>query len=342
MPAPPLQIQTLYAELLERTVNDAFDDAFAGNGDFVRKTVKGHTYWYFQSSTPDGQTQKYVGPETPALLDRIKRHKQIHNDRRERRTLVSTLTRSFSIPRALPEIGAVVQALSDAGVFRLRSVLVGTVAFQVYPPMLGVPLRGSFLQTGDVDIAQFRNISIAVNDRIPPLLDVLRDVDPSFRPVPHSVDGRRVTSYRARGEMRVDFLTPNEGPDTGEPQSLPALRTDAEPLRFLDFLIHEPESAVLLHDAGVNVLIPAPQRYAIHKLIVARRRSAGNPKRDKDLLQASTLLEVLAKKRPFELRDAWREARRRGPVWRKVIDEAVTLLPERSREATLKIIRGAS
>jgi hypothetical protein len=36
-----------------------------------------------------------------------------------------------------------------------------------------------------------------------------------------------------------------------QPQALPALQTDAQPLRFLDYLIHEPEPAVLLHNAGI-------------------------------------------------------------------------------------------
>ncbi|MBL3684602.1 hypothetical protein F2981_18295 (plasmid) [Sinorhizobium meliloti] len=46
----------------------------------------------------------------------------------------------------------------------------------------------------------------------------------------------------------------------------------AQPLRFLDYLIYHPIRAVLLHGAGVLVNVPAPQRYAIHKLIVASRR----------------------------------------------------------------------
>jgi hypothetical protein len=137
--------------------------------------------------------------------------------------------------------------------------LVGTVAFQTYPAMLGVRLAGALLQTGDVYIAQLKNVSVAVDDRTPaPVLDVLKGVDKSFRAVPHVVDGRRVTSYAAKGGVRVDILTPNEGGETLEPQALPALQTDAQPLRFLDYLIYEPEPAVILHDAGIYLHVPAP------------------------------------------------------------------------------------
>ena len=128
------------------------------------------------------------------------------------------------------------------------------------------------------------------------MLDVLKEVDKTFRRAPHLVDGRRVTSHVAKGGLRVDFLTPNEGRETGKPQALPALQTDAQPLRFLDFLIHDPEPAVILHGAGIHVQVPAPARYAIHKLIVSQRRPDGAAKRDKDLRQASALLEVLGQK----------------------------------------------
>jgi hypothetical protein len=310
MAVPPLVAQTTYAELLQRCANAAFNDAFTEEGAFTSKTLKGRKYWYFQTGTGAARTQRYVGPETPELLDRIAHHKETRDDERERRTLVSTLVRSFGLPRPIPEIGDVIAALAKAGVFRLRGVLVGTVAYQTYAAMLGVRLSAAPLQTGDIDIAQFKNVSVAIGDSTPPVLEILKEVDKTFRAIPHVVDGRRVTSYTAKGGLRVDFLTPNEGQETGKPQALPALQTDAQPLRFLDFLIHDPEPAVILHGAGIHVHVPAPARYAVHKLIVSRRRPEGLAKRDKDLQQADALFEVLGQKRPSELKLAWQEAYR--------------------------------
>jgi hypothetical protein len=202
---------------------------------------------------------------------------------------------------------------------------VGTVAYQTYAPMLGTPLPAAALQTGDVDIAQFKNVSVAVEDRTGPMLDVLRQADASFRAVP-TVYRQKVTSYRASGGFRVDFLTPNEGRDTDKPQHLLALQTDAQPLRFLDFLIHDPQPAVLLHGAGIYVNVPAPERFAVHKLIVSRRRKVDAAKRDKDVRQAEALIEVLLERRPHELRAAWDEAYARGVEWRRLLREAVELL----------------
>jgi hypothetical protein len=329
-------MQTIYAELLERCASAAFGESFPGNGAFVSKTIKGRRYWYFQLPSNKGRTQRYVGPETPELLERIAHHKDRKDDERERRALVSTLVRSFGLPRPIPEIGNTVAALANAGVFRLRGVLVGTVAYQTYSAMLGVKLPNPTLQTGDIDIAQFKNVSIAIEDQTPPALDVLKEIDKTFRPVPHVSGEGHITSYAAKSGIRVDFLTPIVGDDTDKPQPLPAFQTDAQPIRFLDYLIYEPQPAVILHDAGVCVYVPAPERYAVHKLIVARRRREGAAKRDKDILQAGALLDVLAQKRPFELKSAWTEAIERGPIWRQLILEGMTLIAPETRDATLR------
>src|SRR5271170_1260985 len=286
MPAPLLLMQTTYAELLDRCRATAFHEAFPQDGSFVSKTIKEKRYWYFQQQSGTGREQKYVGPETPELLNQISKHKQLRDDERERRALVSTLVRSFGLPRPIKEIGDIVAALAKAGVFRLRGVLVGTVAYQTYAPMLGLHLPRTILQTGDVDIAQFQNVSVAVGEQTPPVVDLLKDVDKTFRAVPH-IHEPNATSYIAKGGFRVDFLTPNEGGDTDVPRPLRAFRTDAEPLRFLDFLIYDPEPAVLLHDTGIYVLVPSPQRFAIHKLIVSRRRRQGAAKQDKDIQQSA-------------------------------------------------------
>lgn len=337
MAAPSLILQTTYAELLDRCRTAAFDASFAGGGAFTRKTINGRHYWYFQSTVKGERTQRYVGPETPNLLKQIERHKTALDDDRERRSLVSTLVRSFGMPQPVPEIGSIVEALAKAGVFRLRGVLVGTVAYQTYSSMLGSKLPLSILQTGDVDIAQFKNVSVAVADQTPPVLDVLKDADKTFRAVP-TVHGEQVTSYAAKGGLRVDFLTPNEGADTDKPQRLPTLQTDAQPLRFLDYLIRDPEPAVLLNGPGVYVNVPAPQRFAVHKLMIARRRREGAAKRDKDVRQAEALLSLLLKKRRHELKSAWEEAYKRGKEWRRLLDEGLDDLTPPVRDVMLNPI----
>ena len=338
MATTSLIMQTTYAELVQRCAATSFQDDFPKDGSFTSKEIKSKRYWYFQQSSGEGRAQKYVGPETPELLQQISNHKQARDDERERRALVSTLVRTYGLSRPIPEFGNVIAALAKAGVFRLHGVLVGTAAYQTYSAMLGTKLPISTQQTGDVDIAQFEYISIAVGDKTPPVLDVLKEVDQTFRPLPHAHGEHNVTSYQAKGGMGVDFLTPNEGPDTGTPQRLPALQTEAEPLRFLGYLIREPEPAVVLHRAGIYVTVPAPERYAVHKLIVSRRRHAGSAKQPKDIQQSVRLLDVLSQKRPFELKAAWEVAYRTGQTWRQLLGEGLAQLPAATRDLTLKAI----
>ena len=333
----PLMLQTAYAELLDRTVAAAFDDAFPAEGVFAAKTLRGRRYWYFQANSAHGRKQKYVGPETPELLDRIARYKAVRAYRRDQRSLVAMLVRAGNLPRPPSRIGDLISALADAGVFRLRGVLIGTVAYQTYPALLGCRLPAALMQTLDVDLAQFAEVSAAVEDTTRPMLDVLRLVDPTFRAVPH-IDPKRAVSYMAASSLRVDFLTPNRRRDTEEPRKLPALGTDAQPLRFLDFLIRDPEQAVLLHAEGILVSVPAPQRFALHKLIVARRRREGDPKRDKDIFQAQALVNVLIDRRPNELRDAWSEAFARGPTWQRLLGGGVGLLHPATRDHLLRTV----
>ena len=338
MAAPALIVQTTYAELLERCAAASFSEAFPEDGAFTAKTVKGRRYWYFQAGTAQGREQRYVGPETPELLERIADHRKARDDERERRALVSTLVRSFGLTAPFPEIGEVVAALARAGAFRLRGVLVGTVAYQCYSAMLGERLPRPLLQTGDVDVAQFGDLSVAVGEQTTPMYEVLKSIDPTYRKVPRLSRDPHATSYVAQDGLRVDFLTPNVGPDTDEAHPLPAFRTEAQPLRFLDFLIHDPEAAAVLHGPGIYVQVPAPERYAVHKLIVSQRRRVGAAKAEKDLAQAEALIEVLSVKRPPALRGAWEEAYGRGPKWRLHLLDGLGLVAPQARDRMLRLI----
>jgi hypothetical protein len=101
---------------------------------------------------------------------------------------------------------------------------------------------------------------------------------------------------------------------------LESLDVWAQSLHFLNYLIADPIPAVALYRAGILVRIPKPERYAIHKLIVAQRRQSGNlAKRRKDMAQAAALIEALAEDRPSELRQAYQAAMDAGPEWRATI-----------------------
>ncbi|MCK0198530.1 GSU2403 family nucleotidyltransferase fold protein [Ancylobacter sp. 6x-1] len=332
--------RTLYSELAQRTLDAQFSSEFSIEGRFVSMESRSRRYWYFDLAKPGGGKQRrYVGPvDDPEISARVEHFADLKADHRARRKLVSTLIREAYLPRPDPLAGDIIQALATAGFFRLRGVLVGTVAFQCYAAVLGVRLPNTALQTGDTDFAQFHSISVAVEDAMPPVLDVLRAVDATFREIPHPADGRASTQFATRSGYKVEFLTPNTGSAEydGRPAAMPALGgAAAQPLRFLDFLIYQPVRAVLLHGSGVPILVPAPERFAIHKLIVSVRRRTdndGTAKSDKDRDQAVTLMVAMIETRQSEaLAEAYMEAWDRGPAWRDAIGASLRALSEDAR-----------
>lgn len=126
----------------------------------------------------------------------------------------------------------------------------------------------------------------------------------------------------------VEFLTPAFGDETI--RDLPALGVSAQGLNYLNFLIAEPIHAVAIYRSGVLIQAPRPERYAIHKLIVADRRrdGAGSLKSAKDREQAAFLIEAMAEDRPDDLARAYATALEVGPRWRERIGYSLKRLPE--------------
>lgn len=341
-----LMYQTMLAELGQRSLDAAWTADFPPEGRFTPATVKGRKYWYFD--TPDGQggtRRRYVGPaEDPDIAARVADHKRDKDDLRARRRMVNTLTREGGMIAPDAMSGDIVAALADGGLFRLRAVLIGTVAFQCYSGLLGVRLPMASILTGDADIAQDYAISREVEDSLPPIVDLLQGVDASFRPVPHRSGVAASSAFQNAEGYRVEFLTSNRGSDdyVEQPAKMPALGgASADPLRFLDFLIRDPVRTMLLHRGGVPVVVPDPSRYAVHKLIVASRRHVdgqGPSKREKDVRQAALIFQALQQtRRSADLALVYNEAWERGPSWQEGIRIGASMLPEVDAER-LKVL----
>jgi hypothetical protein len=345
-----LMYRTMTAELGQRLLDARFSADFPVEGRFVGVNNKGRKYWYFDQPTEgEGHRQKrqYVGPaDDPEINRRVEDFKAIKDDAKARRKYVSTLVREAGLPEPDRFSGNVVEALANAGIFRLRACLVGSVAFSAYGALLGIRLPASSMMTGDADFAQDYAISSEVGDSLPPMLELLQGVDPTFHPLMHRSGSPRVTGFINNDGYRVEFLTSNRGSDDhmDKPADMPALGgVAAEPLRFLDFLIRDPVRAVMLHKSGISVVVPDPCRYAVHKMIVASRRivdTIGAAKREKDLRQAVLMFEALdAANRLDDLAEVANEAWERGEAWRYAIQEAMGYMPRKERASTVALFR---
>lgn len=339
---------TLFAELGDRVSDAGLIEGLPPGGTFELRSVNGREYWYHRAynRATGKDTVRYVGPAAAALSARIERHRSLKPDIRGRRQLVSTLKRAgFPAPDIFT--GEVIAAMARAGLFRLRACLVGTVAYQCFPALLGVRLPATAMRTEDVDLAQFHGIAVGIGEAAEPLLDTLREVDASFAPVPSLRSPVLSSALRNARGYRVELLTPHQGAeergdDLMPLPSIPGL--GAQPLRFLDYLLYGEVPTVVLHGPGIAVNVPAPERYAIHKLIVATRRSgAGRLKAAKDATQAASLIQALVETRQVDLlRDAWDDAWARGPHWRQALGKGRSRLDPAAAETLAAMIGPAT
>lgn len=291
----------------------------------------GRGYWYDLHRVGTSVKNRYLGEDSPEMAERVARHAELAGNakaRAEERTRLVRTLRAEGIASLDRTTGSLLVGMERAGVFRLGGTLVGTQAFKLYEGELAVRLGQTDLtQTGDIDIAQFEHLSLALGDKVDEdLAETFKALD--FDPIP----GIRTTSVwrwrQTTSTALVEFLTPSFRAEE-DIRELPSLGVAAQSLHFLNYLIAEPIKAAALYRSGVLVQIPRPEAYAIHKLIVANRRSGPDRlKSRKDMAQARLLIEALAEDRPEELREAYADAVERGPQWRAHLAATLARMPE--------------
>ncbi|MFD1798077.1 GSU2403 family nucleotidyltransferase fold protein [Paracoccus aurantiacus] len=316
-----------YHDLLRALRDEAVSD-LRGTPTLAQRNGRG--YWYDSFRVGSDVRKHYIGEDTPELRARMEAHRAARQDvtaRRRNRARLVRLLRAEGFLGLDPTTGSLMAALSGAGVFRLGGTIVGTHAFRLYEGELGLRFGlDQTAQTDDIDIASFERLSLALEDAAsPPVQQVLSDFN--FAPVPSLQAGKTWRWKQTAGDTLIEFLTPAFGEETL--RQLPALGVQAQALHHLNYLIADPIPAAATYRNGVLAQIPRPERFAIHKLIVAdRRRHEDRMKSRKDRAQAAFLIEALAEDRPEDLAEALEDARGRGPKWRDRIDASLSLMPD--------------
>jgi len=256
----------------------------------------------------------------------------VKSDETHRRDLVAMLA-AGGMFRDSASKSTVLHILADVSVFRAGGVLVGTEAFSCLANMLGVTFDKESLRTADIDVVHDTNIPIVIDERPDEndLLVRLRAADPAFFAVPGLDPRDASTSFRVRGrDLGVDFLTPDRshGRNT-KPVRLMHLGIAAQPLYGLDYLIEDAVDAVVVGGSGIRVNVPAPARFAFHKLWVSTSRPVSEAaKSRKDVRQAEGILEVLADDRPHDITTAFAALQKRKRMTRAANEKLKSFDPE--------------
>lgn len=339
----PLTAQTAYAQLQDVVMAQHVSRNVAQlHGNFARKSVKGHEYWYFVFREGSRHRQIYVGPDEPRVRALVERKRRDADPGR-----IAILARAYVVQGATILLGKhlrVIARLADFGFFRAGGVLVGTHAFASFANLLGVRWTAGD-RTMDVDVAMpGTNVSIALPDAPrADLHDALSTFEAGFIPTQTFAGGAGPTwSMRGEPDLQIDFLTTLTR-NGDAPRHIEALSVTAQPLKFLDYLLEAPTQGVLLDAAGRCVVanLPDPARYAVHKLIVqGERPTRQRTKSRKDLEQAAALLQWHAAHAADRLSDAWDAALARGPGWRSRLRGGLGALEKHWRLEELGWARG--
>lgn len=106
----------------------------------------------------------------------------------------------------------------------------------------------------------------------------------------------------------------------GEPVILPDLNLALEPLKFMEFSLEQTTQGCVFSNMGACVInLPAPERFAIHKLIIYGERPVSERgKARKDLLQVASLASYFLDSGQADVfNTAWRDALGRGKGWKE-------------------------
>lgn len=338
--AQPLAAQTAYAELFEQTQTFELTNALAGlTGAFHQRLLKGHRYWYFAYRDIDGKLHTvYVGPDNERVRALVERFAAV----RQKRPLApaARIAMLAGCQPAAPKHFRIIKRLAEYGFFRAGGILIGTHAFLALGNLLGVRwLAGT--ATLDVDFAHAgKNISLALPASIK--IDVhaaLESLEMGLLPL-SQFNGQLGAQYRSPrdAELRIDFVTSMTR--SRKPLVVPHLNLTLEPMKFMEFSLEQTiQGCVFSHLGACVVNLPAPERYAVHKLLVYGERPVDErAKASKDLWQAASLASYFLDNGQAEaFAAAWRDATSRGRGWRKRAEQGrralLALAPELASDA---------
>ena len=221
--------------------------------------------------------------------------------------------------------GHIISALSDSGFFKNGGIMGGTQAFRHYPLMLGyLPPDGTYI-TQDVDLLAPRNMTLFSSSGT----NIISELKRRGLEIVACADTleNNFCKWRVNNDIEFEFLT-SKGNNLKPVSKHKGLGIDAQSLRFLEFNFPNPSAAITLFHEGIHINVPAPERYAIHKLIVSQNRKGTYlQKRRKDLAQAEWLIKVMLEKEPYRLCTAWEEARGCGKKWSHLVDAGLAEIP---------------
>jgi hypothetical protein len=273
-------------------------------GGLKQRTQSGKRYWVRAFTTVDGRmTDEYIGPVASVAASRVER---MRNEIELAKALASgsAALRLFGYQRIDRRPAAVLEVLFNRGLIGAGLTLVGSHAYGALLNELGIVAAA--YRTQDIDVARNRPLAVALSEG-GGFASLLEESGLDFVPVPGMPSDKPSASFKLPGAdlLAVDLLVP--GSRTGAIVPVPELRAHAQTVRLLDYLIDDAIDAIVLSpNQVIPVRVPAPERFAVHKLFSSQARRGDRDKAGKDLGQAAVLAAAVEEETPGRILDALR------------------------------------
>lgn len=174
----------------------------------------------------------------------------------------------------------VLKRFERAGILK-RLIIIGSWSVYFYKYYFNSKEYSTFIRTMDIDFLV--PLPIALHKKIR-VLDLLEDLG-----FIEEYKGSKGYMKISHPDLIVEFLVPERGGGHDKPYLIPQLSINATPLRFLDFLA---ENTISIYAEDINIKLPHPAAYALHKFIVFKRRRNAD-KHDRDIEGALRVFRAL-------------------------------------------------
>ena len=172
-------------------------------------------------------------------------------------------------------------ALYESGVLE-DIVLIGSWCHYFYRVYFSNAQEIPLLRTLDIDFLIPNPFNIRKDVNIPEILGNLDFVS--------SHDYLTGYTKYVHPELELEFLIPELGRGQGnKPYEIPKLHINAQGLRFLNLL---QSHTIKIEYENINVIVPEPSAYVLHKFIIQERR-INKEKQKRDLLSSKEIGEFL-------------------------------------------------
>ncbi len=207
----------------------------------------------------------------------------------------------------------VLKRFNNLGILK-SIVLIGSWCIYFYKYYFSSKSYSTFIRTTDIDFLV----------PIPPKFERELDLRELLEDLGFRQEFRGSAGYikLVHPDLTIEFLVPERGRGSSKPYPLPELKINAVRLRYLDILL---DNTILLDAEGINIRLPHPAAYALHKFIIFKRRRKID-KHNRDIEGALRVFHALIEHNEHSA--IKRIFRKMHPKWQKTVLENLKSIEE--------------